>query len=208
MSQSSQDVIQLRQTLQQAREKQQARRVELYRYRGQRLPQSSPEEVIQPGQSDELARLQEALDRVNQTTRIYEVELQRLATPAARVPGANRPSTPARERGCLLSGWLFLGAIADMRYLFLLPLIGLSFFGVILGAIVVIVNLVGITMLWNLQRSGYFTLIGLDLALVVLQFILVAITQNAALGVVNIIADFINLAVLSLLVLPRWKYLE
>jgi len=95
-----------------------------------------------------------------------------------------------------------------MRYLFLLPLIGLSFFGVILGAIVVIVNLVGITMLWNLQRSGYFTLIGLDLALVVLQFILVAITQNAALGVVNIIADFINLAVLSLLVLPRWKYLE
>jgi len=40
MSQSSQDVIQLRQTLQQAREKQQARRVELYRYRGQRLPQS------------------------------------------------------------------------------------------------------------------------------------------------------------------------
>ena len=62
MLEAQEEIIHLRQAFQQAQEKMQAVRIELYRRRGQDVPILKPEELIQSGQSDEHTRLLEALN--------------------------------------------------------------------------------------------------------------------------------------------------
>src|ERR1019366_1903508 len=118
MIDDQQDITQLRQTLQQAQEKVQILRAELYRLRRQPLPPSQPEASIQAGQDDERTRIQEALDLSHRTAQIYEAELHRMRTRSSRENSA--PVTTDQQRGCLLTGWLTFSIISSICYFVLL----------------------------------------------------------------------------------------
>jgi hypothetical protein len=204
MIDDQQDITQLRQTLQQAQEKVQILRAELYRLRRQPLPPSQPEASIQAGQDDERTRIQEALDLSHRTAQIYEAELHRMRTRSSRENSA--PVTTDQQRGCLLTGWLTFSIISSICYFVLLILGGLSFFGFILSPIILMLSLIGITGLWNLERWGYYWMICLYMGVVLMSFILLGAYVAVLISGFGIVMGLFNLIVLTLLVLPRWKY--
>jgi hypothetical protein len=214
MSDTLQDINQLRLALQEEQENVRRLREELYRRQGQSAPPPLQEQPVQPGQSDERAKLQEALDLARKIAQIYKTELDRMAATSIRADRASqmaRPLTTGQQRGCLLSAWLCLSAIGTTRYFVTLMLSGLSFFGFILSAIILVVALTGIRALWKLQKAGYYLLVGLSTAVILLNAsVMIAESTYAAffLGFLDIVLDLFHLLILSFLVLLRWKYLE
>ena len=119
----------------------------------------------------------------------------------------DRPLTALSKRGYLLTGWLTLSIIGGILYIIFLVISGMAFSGGGLLAVTLqILALSSMNGIWKIQKWGYYFLAFLYIAAI----IPISFSGRYAIitGGFEIASDLFQLIVLSLIVLPCWKYLD